>query len=724
MEKCRSDIINLFSIFKTAGFFLLLLPFSLAPLISLGAVITVPGDYSTIQAAIDAAVHGDEIIVSPGVYAENIRFHGKNIILRSTDPSDPDVVYRTAINGAYAGPAVTFSGTENETCVLSGFRIFWGRSSSGGGIYGNGTKATIQYNRIVENIAYANYGIGGGVLECHGIIEYNTILNNRADRGKGGGLCDCDGIIRNNIISGNSCSGYGGGLFGCDGIIESNIISENRCTAWLGGGGGLCGCKATIRNNIIMNNTVECEGGGLNVCYAIIQSNIIFANSAGQGGGLKVCNSILENNTIISNSADKGGGLCSSNDLIINCIIANNTNYGIYESRWDSQPKEVKYCVLYGNTGGDYYDYETSSSYIGSAVNDLPEVHDCISTDPLFLNPGKGDFHLQPISPCIDAGCNVTGLTQDFEGDPRPYDGTWQPRGDGSDFDIGADEYSGFGPNPIRTLVTHFYNSLLNRAPEPVAVPAWESYFDYALDFNVAAHFIAGDIGWRIFASDEYYHRNRSREEFIRDCYRGFLLRMPSSDEVTAWLNGSWSRDEAISIFVNSNEFIYLIIGIFPDHEGDAVRNFTAYMYMGILGRLVDGGAVDAWDDLFQATSDKRGTAKWVAKVLFSSDEYTSKNPTNRYRVICMYRGLLGRFPHYGEISYWEGELNSGRRTLEELIDILCDSEEFTARLIEFFGTAGPSTTENIDHIYEEIEPSPAPSVESPVTRVPDWEYY
>jgi len=42
----------------------------------------------------------------------------------------------------------------------------------------------------------------------------------------------------------------------------------------------------------------------------------------------------------------------------------------------------------------------------------------------------------------------IADLTKDFEGDPRGYDGTPEPRGDGSDFDIGADEYTG-EPCPV-----------------------------------------------------------------------------------------------------------------------------------------------------------------------------------------------------------------------------------------------------------------------------------
>ena len=66
-----------------------------------------------------------------------------------------------------------------------------------------------------------------------------------------------------------------------------------------------------------------------------------------------------------------------------------------------------------------------------------------ISDYPQLVNPANGDFHLLASSPCIDTGGFVVGLTEDFEGDPRPYDAViWESRGDGSDFDIGADEFA------------------------------------------------------------------------------------------------------------------------------------------------------------------------------------------------------------------------------------------------------------------------------------------
>lgn len=258
----------------------------------------------------------------PGTYKENISFKGKNIILRSTDPTSPTVVASTIIDGNKAGSVVIFFGSELTTCVLSGFTITNGYAINGGGIYG---------------------------AFC--------------------GNCDFSrATIQNNIITGNQATDCGGGICGCDGIIQNNIIWHN------------------IANN---------SGGGLNDCYCIIRNCIIWANEASEGGAQ----------------------LYDSATPIYSCI-----------QDWSEE-----------GTGN-------------------------ISADPQLLNPEAGDFYLTPDSPCIDAGCYIEISTRDFEDNLRGYDGSNEPRGDGSNYDIGADEYIGILPTPAPTPLYRILH--MNRAKD------------------------------------------------------------------------------------------------------------------------------------------------------------------------------------------------------------------------------------------------------------------
>lgn len=103
------------------------------------ATITVgPGasyDFVTIQAGLNAATEHDTVIVAMGTYNESISFNGTNIILTSTDPNDPEVVESTIIEAPRDHRVVTFSGSEDTSCVLKGFTITDGdvRNDYGGG---------------------------------------------------------------------------------------------------------------------------------------------------------------------------------------------------------------------------------------------------------------------------------------------------------------------------------------------------------------------------------------------------------------------------------------------------------------------------------------------------------------------------------------------------------------------------------------------------------------
>src|SRR6266478_5144825 len=135
--------------------------------------ILVPGNYPTIQSAINAANNGDTVLVSPGTYVENINFSGKAITVTSSNGP-----VTTIIDGNHNGTVVTFNHSETAASVLSGFTIRNGFQSGGfgGGISISSASPTISSNVITGN--HAIFGIGIYVYDGSSTIKNNTITYN------------------------------------------------------------------------------------------------------------------------------------------------------------------------------------------------------------------------------------------------------------------------------------------------------------------------------------------------------------------------------------------------------------------------------------------------------------------------------------------------------------------------------------------------------------------
>jgi len=266
-----------------------------------------PADSRTIQAAIDAAWHGDTVVVKPGTYRERVAFNGRRITVRSEDPSDPAVVAATVIS-ANAAAGVLFDFSEGEQSVLKGFTVTGGgilcvassptisgnvvRNCTGAGIKGqNGAKPAILDNEILDNVLE-------GVYSCGGLVQGNLISGNRA------GLAYCSGSILGNVIASNRDAG---GLYFCEAEIAGNTIAGNYSASY---GGALSQCAGDIHHNLIAGNQALHQGGGLYGCTKSIFSNTIVGNRAGESGGaISQCRAQIYDNILAYNQAPIAGGL-------------------------------------------------------------------------------------------------------------------------------------------------------------------------------------------------------------------------------------------------------------------------------------------------------------------------------------------------------------------------------------------------------------------------------
>jgi predicted outer membrane repeat protein len=251
------------------------------------AVLNVPAQYATIQAAIGAAQNNDEIVVAPGTYAENINFGGKTLNVHSSGGAAV-----TTIDGRNLGSAVAINNNEPAGTACTGFTI-----TRGGMFLGNGTHATVRdcifrdntgsngpalimeyANALVRDCTFRdNIGDGeAGALRawgnCQPTLRHCTFLNNRAHptvgEGNAGAVRLDDAGLRitleDCLFQGNS-AGWAGVLD----IRNRNAAVLRRCrfvgnTARVSAGAvaGYNQCRPTFEDCEFLANSVQQDWGG------------------------------------------------------------------------------------------------------------------------------------------------------------------------------------------------------------------------------------------------------------------------------------------------------------------------------------------------------------------------------------------------------------------------------------------------------------------------------
>ncbi|NNF43565.1 MAG: hypothetical protein HKN62_11070, partial [Phycisphaerales bacterium] len=282
--------------------------------------IGVPGDFPTIQDAIDAAGGGDEIVVSAGRYVETIDLLGKQITIRSTDPADPAVVAATVVDAAGLGSTVTSARSEGPATTLDGLTITGGHAKFGGGIVvRNGSRPTIRRCVVVGNEGSAGGGMFVGETADPFVTGTVFRLNTTFSGGDGAGvLCDetspsfIDCRFEENVAE---CCGGGMLLTGGSSPLVSGCHFEGNRASSVGSSGGAIGIEEgspTIKQTTFIDNEADAGGAVSSVEGAPVFSDCRFeSNDATLGGGYWSFAStpIVQDTVFTENQATCGGGM-------------------------------------------------------------------------------------------------------------------------------------------------------------------------------------------------------------------------------------------------------------------------------------------------------------------------------------------------------------------------------------------------------------------------------
>jgi predicted outer membrane repeat protein len=273
------------------------------------------GDFPTIQAAIEAAAHGDIIELTNGTFTgegnRDLEFLGKAITIRSQNGNPETCVIDCEGSEAEPHRAFNLHHEEGADTQIVGLTITNGYAAGG------------------------DYAFHGGGMRCRAVSPM---------------VIDC--IFRN-----NQASGPGGAVYCESGAMPSFVgcvISHSR--SHQGGGGLYCiwSSRVSLENCVVHNNHGAAMGGGA-----------VFAGESPP---------VINGCTFALNVAEEGSGIwCHDHSwaTIDNTVIT----FGIGGQAISYGPMsypEVACCNIYGNEGGDWTDGLAAELGVNGNISEDP----------------------------------------------------------------------------------------------------------------------------------------------------------------------------------------------------------------------------------------------------------------------------------------------------------------------------------------------------------------
>ena len=371
---------------------------------------------TALQAAIDAAVAGDEIKVQAGTFYGNFKMKdGVNVSggwnADFTAQTDYATILDAQANGRVLHQLANFSTLTiwSNLTIQNGSLVAILKDQGGSGVW-LCKKGQVKHCLIRNNTyTYSGTCMGGGVgndtvtAATDVLVDDCIIKNNKASHGGGVRVRGTviNSIIENNLTEANAA----GGVHLQAGRLVNSIVRGNTGKST---GGVRAYGKCDVINNLIYNNTAATSVGGVSIESKL--SNVI--------GNTIVCNNQLtgtgsQAGVKIDNSKDSNGNfkLNPNGTFFVNNVVWGNMSNGTVESQ------QVYYISRYDKSAGQ----RSYNAIMGQLSDDNAVTSIKLTEDnPGFADPANGDFSLLETSPLIDFGNkDKASVAQDLAGNNR-----------------------------------------------------------------------------------------------------------------------------------------------------------------------------------------------------------------------------------------------------------------------------------------------------------------
>ena len=381
-----------------------------------------PGNYTTIQDAIDAASPGDTVHVYGGTYFEN------PVVTKSLT-LEGETAESTIIDGRRKGDVLTVGGSyvavrgftvQNSSIypIASGIALSGQKHSISGNIIRNNHIGVLfwssaQYNRVYENV------ISGITAIQFWHSKSNQVFNNRIQGSTG---VELGGDSRYNSITHNEFSAIDEAIYiGRPWAVQkpySNSIAYNVISDAPVGVAMIESEGNYVHSNILRNNDWGVFVGTRESSLNSIYQNLFEANGCGVGG-YDTNNSHVFENIFISNNY---GVLLQSSD---NFVIHHN-NFISNDLQAFDDGSSNQWDIGYPRGGNYWSDYNGTDNYSGP--NQDQPGSDGIGDSPRDI-PGDSNSDRYPLMDSVPLTPQLPSAPRNLIAASRPWSVTlrWDP---------------------------------------------------------------------------------------------------------------------------------------------------------------------------------------------------------------------------------------------------------------------------------------------------------